>query len=81
MPILEQDTTDEPRNDVLLRLADLSAAIDTAAELLTPIDSRAIWQELTGVSCAFRRVGCPKRSCRPTEVAPTETPMQGDLLV
>lgn len=74
MPILEQGATAEPRDGALLRLAELTTAIDAAAELLTPTDARAIRRELDAVARAFGHAGYPKRSHRPANAARTVTP-------
>ncbi|MBB6592710.1 hypothetical protein LBW62_07955 [Ralstonia solanacearum] len=65
--------------DALPRLVDLAAAIDAAAELLTPADARAIWHELEGVARALKRVGYPRPSRRPAKTSAV-MPEQGDLL-
>lgn len=66
-------------DDALPRLVDLAAAIDAAAELLTPADARAIWHELDVVARTLKRVGYPRPSRQPAK-ATTTTPKQGDLL-
>ncbi|AXW61556.1 hypothetical protein CJO94_05895 [Ralstonia solanacearum] len=79
MPNLEQSITADPRDDALLRLAELDVAINAAAKLLTPADTRAIWQELNTVARTLKRVSYGKPSHRPA-IAPPTAPTQGDLL-
>lgn len=76
---LEQSITVDPRDGALLRLAELDAAINAAAKLLTPADTSAIWQELNTVARTLKQVGHKKPSRR-AAIAPTTAVPQGDLL-
>ncbi|WP_345817671.1 hypothetical protein AAGS40_30165 (plasmid) [Paraburkholderia sp. PREW-6R] len=60
------------------RLAELVVAINSAAELLTPAQADAIWNELVAVTRALNRAGYPKpkRERKP----PATPPGQRDLL-
>lgn len=59
-------------------LAELAAAIDAAAEQLSPTDARAIWHELEIVARTLERVGYSRPARQPA--SPTTPPTQGDLL-
>ena len=59
-------------------LAELAAAIDAAAEQLSPTDARAIWKELDTVARVLKRVGYSRPARQPA--SPATPPMQGDLL-
>lgn len=76
---LEQSTTTEPPGGTLLRLAELDAAINAVAELLTLAEVCAIWHERHTVARMLKPLSYSKLSRdRTTSAAATTRP--GDLL-
>jgi hypothetical protein len=60
------------------QLVELVAAVDAAAELITPAQVDTLWNDLAAIARALRRAGYPKpkRERKP----PPAPPGQGDLL-
>ncbi len=79
MPTRQHGSAIEPPDAASLRLDELVAAINAAAKLLTPADTRAIWHELNTVAQTLKQVSYRKPLRRPA-IAPPTAPTQGDLL-
>ncbi|KVW63421.1 hypothetical protein WK99_13810 [Burkholderia ubonensis] len=61
-----------------VRLAELVAALEAAAECVTPDEAAELWRNLAEVARALKQAGYPRpRRVRP---APAVAPGQGDLL-